>query len=70
MEKDDSGEYLFKFQYDLDLTQKGVEALFDFLKLPNENRIEEFFKVIHKRKQIIVELEENGDVTFTVNDVS
>ena len=54
MEKDDKGEYLFKFQYNLDLTQKGVGALFDFLKIPNENRIEEFFKVIHQRKKINV----------------
>ena len=54
MEQDDDEEYLFKFQYNLDLTQEGVGALFDFLKIPKENRIEEFFRIIHQRKRINV----------------
>jgi len=52
LERDDDGEYEFKFQYELKLRQDGVEALFKILDIPIESGIEDddidaFFGVLN-----------------------
>lgn len=73
LKKDDTGEWTFTFVYDLDLHQDDIKPLFNILDIDigtgiQDDDIEVFFKILNaEEKRINVQIEENGNVTFTIN---